>query len=197
MSDTNQLIQKTTSTALKAVLLTTVMVGIGLVVSLISWLSLLPKLSVCGENLLSCGIVVLAIGFLAVVCPLIMFWCGRGYVFFKILYELYKVHETPVLKMCAEQICKHREIIVTAGELKNHQLSKKLPLPVRLLLRKINLDDFLPLLKQTPPVTPPELMVPLKDKVAAQGIIQKPSVIWFWALLAVMFVVRLLVGWFV
>jgi hypothetical protein len=197
MAEINPLLQKSASTTFKAVLSTVIMIGVGLLVSAILWLSLLPKLSACGVSLVNCLGVIGGIGFLAVISPIILLWCGRGYVLYKVLYELYKLHERPVLEMCAEQICRHRQLLLTAGQLKNSQLSKKLPLPVRLLLRRLDFSDLLPLLKQTPVISPKDLIAALKAKVAAQNLIQKPSVGWFWLLLVAMLTVRILTGWFI
>jgi len=191
------LLAESSSTALKAIMLVVVMLVLGGLISLILCLSLLPKLTVCSENFWHCGLVTLSIGFLGLVAPLVMLWCARGYVLLKVLYKLLKLYEAPMLQQCAHQICKHRETIVAAGELKNSQLVDKIPLPVRVLIGRLDLALILQLLKNQPELQPADLIEPLKARVEAQAIMQKPSMAWWWITVALMFLVAGSVWWFI
>lgn len=191
------LLAESSSTALKAIMLVVVMLVLGGMISLILCLSLLPKLAFCSENIWHCGLVILAIVFLGLVAPLVMLWCARGYVLLKVLYRLLKLYEAPMLQQCAHQIFKHRAAIVAAGELKKSQLVGQIPLPVRVLIGRLDLAPILQLLKNQPELQPADLIEPLKVRVEAQAIMQKPSMAWWWITVALMFLVAGSVWWFI
>ncbi len=197
MTTLDELLTKSASTAFKAVLLVVFMLVVSGILSLVLSLSLLPSLSVCGKSAVSCGLVILAIAFLGIVAPFVMLWCARGYVLLKVLYELFKLHEEPVLQQCAQQICKHRQTIVAAGELKKSKLVGQIPLPVRVLIGRLDLGPILLLLKNNPTLQPHELIEPLKARIEAQEIIQKPSIAWWWMVVGLMLLVASLVWWFI
>ncbi len=183
------------SRVLKTLLFVVFLVGSALLLSLGLWLSLLPTLKVCGQAVLPCALTIGAIAFIALVIPIMLLWWARGYVLFKSLYNLYQLHETPVLTLCAEQICKHRTSVLAVGRLQRGQFSKKLPLPVRLLLKKLPLNELRPALSQTPPPLPESLLPHLKETVKNYDLVAKPGLNWFWGLIVVMLMVRILAGW--
>lgn len=197
MLELDELLTESSSTVLKAVLLVAVMLVLGGMISLILCLSLLSKLTVCGETVLYCGMVILAIIFLSLVAPLVMLWWARGYVLLKVLYRLFKLYEGPVLQQCAYQICKHRESLVAVGELKKSQLVGEIPLPVRVLMSRLDLAPILLLFKNHPALQLTDLVASLKGQLEAQAIIQKPSMAWWWATIGLMFLVTGGVWWLV
>jgi len=160
---------------------------------LVVCLSLLPKLAVCSTNGLGCTLVVLALVYSVLLVPFMTLWGLRGFVLMKVLFEVYSLHEARLLHFMAEQICQYRPSIVAAGALKASDVKRKMPLPIRLLMNRLDLGSLVTWLKQHPAITPAELVPELKRKIESQGVIKKPTLAWFYLLmlsqLAIFFVV--------
>lgn len=179
----DQLVSNTASIVIKTLFKIGMLLVLGGGVSLVLALFLLAKLRVCATELFACGLVMSGLFLLSVVVPLLLLWGARGYVLLKVLYEVYQANEVVLLQNAAFQICKYRAQLLAYENLKGVTAVKKLPLPVRLLLRKLDLSSLSDILKTNPNLTPTELIPFLQERVKAQGLIQKPSLAWFWILM--------------
>lgn len=191
----DQLVSHTASIVLKTLIKIGLLLVLGGLVCLVLAIILLAQLRVCTTEFFACGLVVSALILLSLVVPLLLLWGARGYVLMKVLYDVYHANEAVLLQHAAIQICHYRRHLMAYENIKGVTALKKLPLPVRLLLRKLDLSSLSEVLKAKPHLTPVELVPFLQERVKMQGFIQKPSLAWYWGLMLLVISVFTVLWW--
>ena len=153
---------------------------------LVLWITLLPQLVVCGETGLQCIAVILIIVYLALICPLMLAWCARGYIVLKVMYEPFKLFEKLLVAFCTDKICVHRKSILAAGKIDASQWEQKIPSVLRAIINRLELKGLKPLLEKED-LKAEDLLQPLERRLEAQVPLQKPSFAWYWFIIISMY----------